>query len=100
MLSLSRIKKLQDQVDQLDSMIAGLVLERFALDHEILLIREANGLGLVDSTWEQSKIEKVGAVNETAEKQLALMRVFRAIMDWSLKCYPRKDVVNQDEFLH
>jgi len=99
MLGLTRVKKLRDQVDQIDSMILRLLLERFTLVHEILAIKEGESLELEDPQRDQAIIEKVGSTETTPELQLSLMRVYRAILDWGLRSFPRMKE-ERDEFLH
>jgi chorismate mutase len=99
MLGLNRVKKLQEEVDQIDRMIISLLLERFQLVHEILAIKEEEAMGLEDPVRDQLTIEKVGLVKGNPETQLALMRIFRAILDWGIKCYQKKPD-QKNGFLH
>jgi chorismate mutase len=99
MLGLTRIKKLQHQVDDIDSRIAQLLLQRFELSHEIMSIRQQESLGVTDPARDQIVIERIGAIKGTPETQLALMRIFRAVIDWGVQCYQSKPA-KQDEFLH
>jgi hypothetical protein len=54
---------------------------------------------LVDSIEDKFLIEKVGSVDATPETQVALMRIFRAILEWGLKCYQKKSE-QKDGFFH
>jgi chorismate mutase len=98
-LELTRIKKLQDQVDQIDSQIIQLVRERFQLTHEIIAIKEYEGIDPADPKRDQVTIEKAGSVNGSPEMQLSMMRVFRSIIDWGHKCYLKK-IKTHHELLH
>jgi len=98
-LGLIRIKKLQNQVDEIDSKIIQLLQKRFELVREIAEIQDQEGIDLIDSQRDQTIIDRAGAIKGPPEAQLAMMRVFRAIIDWSNRCYLKK-IETQDELLH
>lgn len=103
MLSLTRVKKIQADLDQLDLKIAELLAERLVLSHELLIIKDHEDLDLIDPIEEAKLIEKVGATPAIPEHQVAIMRTFKALLDWCLKSYQKQKESGKDqgdEFLH
>jgi len=65
------LKKLRDQIDDIDSKILGLINQRLEIGKKVGMIKKETGSRILDRTRERSVIEKLSKINQgPADKQL------------------------------
>jgi len=81
---------IRDRIDALDRAIVELLSERFALTHEVGLLKASRELDALDSRREEEKLRTLAALSEARNLDPALVRdVFRRIMDEVVRHHER-----------
>jgi chorismate mutase len=87
MLNRENINKIREEIDQIDSLLVSLLESRIELVHSILELKKIEDLDVLDEEREHLIIERIGRRKTSPEIQVALMRIFRSVLDWGVKSY-------------
>ncbi len=74
------LKKLRNEIDQLDAQIAIALNKRAALVEEVWLLKQHNQLPLIDPTRENAIFSKVRSICQGPLSEDSMQKIFRCIL--------------------